>query len=458
MAVSLAWLVLLAVLPVASVFLYLLVGENRLGSRRARRYAVLTKDLEAEALRLWTQRGHPAQHIDPEFASIAEYGTAVSGLPPLRGNRLTLLPDNESMLAALLRDIDAAREHVHLLYYIWMPDAGGREVARALERAVRRGVQVRVLVDGVGGAPLLRSPLADELRAAGVRLVEALPARLWRIPLARVDLRNHRKIAVFDGRVAYCGSQNIHDATFRARRWRNTGPWLDASVRVEGPAAQALAVTFLRDWALDSDEDITRCAPFLPELPAEGEGGAGSGCTVQVIPSGPGPTPQAIHQALLTTIYTAREEIVMTTPYFVPDPALLEALLAAATRGVRVTLVVPEVSDSPLVAAAGRSYYLDLLEAGVEVWHYQGALLHAKTVTMDRDFGMIGSANMDQRSFFLNFEATLMIFDDDFASAMRFMQVGYRERSRQIFLDEWRRRSVLLRLWENTAQLLGPLL
>jgi cardiolipin synthase len=230
--------------------------------------------------------------------------------------------------------------------------------------------------------------------------------------------------------------------------------WVDATVRVQGPAAQALGVTFLRDWLLDSDEDITDVVCFLPDIgvPAQDE------VLVQLVPSGPGATPLAIHQALLTLIYSAREELIMTTPYFVPDEAMFEALLAAATRGVDVRLIMPTVSDSHLVAAAARAHYEQMLEGGIRIFQYNGGLLHAKTVTVDRNVALIGSTNFDHRSFFLNFEATMFIYDDDFASILRFMQVGYMESAESISLEEWRRRSVWERARDNCAKLMGPLL
>ncbi len=451
---SLAWLVVILFVPIFGLFVYFFIGETRLGFRRAALYEKLTKGLESEALMLLTQRGFTAEHVDDRFDQIAEFGTAVSGLPPLRANSLSLLRDNAAVLAALEQDINAATDHIHMLFYIWCDDTGGRKIGAALLQAVQRGVKVRVLVDGAGSRTFLRSDLCRTMRAGGVAVVESLPARLWRVLFARIDLRNHRKIAVFDGFTAYCGSQNLCDATFRSSKWRKTGEWIDATVRVQGPAAQALAVTFLRDWQLDADESIEKVVEFLPPLTP----GEDSECIVQVVPSGPGPTPQAIHQALLTMIYSAREEIIMTTPYFAPDEGLVQALCAAATRGVRVVVIVPEVSDSPLVAAAARSHYLDLLEVGVEVYHFQGGLLHAKTVTMDRDMALVGSTNMDQRSFFLNFEVTLFIYDDDFASVLRFLQMDYLAHSKQIFLDEWRTRPAWKTFRDNSAQLLGPLL
>lgn len=451
---TLAWLSLILFVPVVGLLLYAIIGENRLGIGRARRHEKLTKHLETEALRLWLSQRLTTEPRDIAFGHIAEFGAAVSGTPPLRGNRLALLGDNEQFLAALKADIDAASDHVHMLFYIWTEDSGGRTIGEALMAAARRGVSVRVLVDGIGSRKFLGGSLCEQMRSAGVKVVEALPVRLWRLPFKRLDLRNHRKIAVFDGKVAYCGSQNIHDTSFRSKKWRKTGQWIDASVRVEGPAAQALDVTFLRDWQLDSDEDILHVDPFLPRLAI----GDDAESIVQLVPSGPGPTPMAIHQAILTTIYSAREELIMTTPYFVPDEAMLEALRAAAVRGVRVVLCVPEVSDSLLVAAAARSHYLDMLESGIEIWQYRGGVLHSKIVTMDRAMALIGSTNMDQRSFFLNFEITMFVYDDDFASVLRFLQMDYLSKSSRIYLDEWRKRSQWEIFRDNAAQLLGPLL
>lgn len=453
--VTLAWLMLLAFLPLVSTFIYLLVGENRLGQRRLARYAAVNSKITESGAALLRYAHFATLNREDEFEHIARFGTAVTGLPPLRGNTLTIIPDNDTMLEALIRDIDDARHHVHLLYYIWALDSGGERVGEAMIRAAQRGVQARVLVDGVGSWSFIGSPLWARMQAAGVQCVESLPVNIFRRPFSRLDLRNHRKIAVFDGQIAYCGSQNIHDTTFRAKKWRNTGMWIDASVRVEGPAAQALGLTFLKDWQLDSDEDLSeRIGEYLPTLKI----GEDADCVVQVIPSGPGPTPTAIHQAFLTLIYAAREELVMATPYFVPDEAMLAALIAAASRGVRVTLVMPRTSDSMLVAAASRAHYIELLEAGVIIHHYTKGLLHAKTLTIDGKVGMIGSANLDARSFFLNFEITLLAYDSDFASRLRRMQFEYLNQSREVQLKVWQKRRLWQTMLDNIIQLLGPLL
>lgn len=453
--VTLAWLVLLGLVPVISIFIFLLVGENRLGSRRLKRYDELTKGMELEAVAIWRERSWTCEQIDSEYEHIAKFGKGVSGIPPLRGNRLTLLPDNDTVIESIIKDIDCAQRHVHLLYYIWTLDTGGTRVAEAVIRAAQRGVKCRVLVDGVGSWGFINSELFNRMRAGGVQVVEALRVNIFRRPLARLDLRNHRKIAVMDGCVAYAGSQNIHDTSFRSKKWRKRAQWIDATVRVEGPAAQALAVTFLKDWQLDSDETLkNRPEEFLPNLKI----GADADTIVQVIPSGPGPTPKAIHQAFLTMIYAAREELVMATPYFVPDEATMGAIVAAAARGVRVSLIMPYSSDSELVAAASRARYQELLEAGVNLYRYRPGLLHAKTMTIDGRVGLIGSANFDARSFFLNFEITLIVYDHDHAVALRAMQMGYLQHAQKIDLSEWKRRPILRTLADNAAGLFSPIL
>lgn len=451
---SLAWLVVLVFVPIIGIFVYLLVGEVRLGKLRTATFDRLSRNLDRDAVAVWRHRENLDSLPDEPWTPIARFGTAVTGFPPVGGTALSYINKSSDFLAAVCRDIDAATDHCHIVTYIWMDHGEAMCVVEALARAAKRGVACRVLLDAVGSKAFLRSPYARQLTDAGVKLVPALPVNPVRVLLARIDLRNHRKIIVIDGRIAYVGSHNMTDDTFRSKKWRDTGPWIDASVRLVGPGAQALALVFLRDWLMDSDEAIPDFSRFLPPLATEREGQS----LVQVVPSGPGMAPEAIHQAMLTTIYSAREEIVMTTPYFVPDDATRMALQAAAMRGVAVTLVMPEVSDSLLVAAASRSHYIDLLEAGVKIMHYDGGLLHAKTLTIDRRIALIGSANFDQRSFFLNFEITLFVYDDDAASMLRFMQTSYIDQSTEVTLTEWRRRPLWHIFVDNSAQLLGPLL
>jgi cardiolipin synthase A/B len=377
-------------------------------------------------------------------------------MPPLKGNRLRLITEAEEMLASLIRDIDAATSHCHLLYYLWMRGGMGVAVGEALVRAATRGVECRVLVDAVGARPFLRSAMADRLRSRGVQVLPALPVSPLRMLFYRLDLRNHRKLAVIDGRIAYAGSQNLADSTFRSTRRIATGPWIDATLRIEGPAAQALAVVFLMDWQLDSDEDMSNIDPYMPDLgePEHIES------VVQVVPSGPGRLKGAggIQQALLTAIYSAREELIITSPYFVPDEATKSAIISAALRGIQVTIILPLTIDSPMVALASRAHFAEFLEAGVRLAQYPKGLLHAKTITVDRRIAVIGSANLDARSFYLNFEITLFVYDDDVASVIRFMQADFLENSIELTPDAWASRPMSVRVFENLFRLMGPLL
>ncbi|MCC6675860.1 MAG: cardiolipin synthase [Phycisphaerales bacterium] len=450
--VTLAWLVLLFYLPVASLVAYIMIGEVRLGERKGRRFAERTRRIEQQAVALWNHRGADRTAQDEVMGRLAKLATAVSGLPALRGNRLELLENPAVMLDALIRDIHAARSHCHLLFYIWMCGGKADEVVEAVIAAAKRGVVCRVLVDAVGSKAFLRTDRARAMREAGVRLAAAVPANPLRMLFHRIDLRNHRKIAVIDGVVAYTGSQNITDATFKVNRRLGVGPWIDASVRLEGPAAEALQTVFLSDWIMDSGEDVGAIGQFLPD-PAE----AGTS-TVHVVPSGPGPEPDAIRQAMLAMFFAAREEIVITTPYFVPDEATKTALTNAVLRGVSVALIVPKVLDAPIVAAAARAHFEDLLEGGVKVQRHGPGLLHAKTLTIDRRLAVIGTANFDMRSFWLNFESTLFVYDAVFAEELRALQGRYIASSEGIELAAWRARPATRRFVDNIAQLLGPLL
>jgi cardiolipin synthase len=267
--------------------------------------------------------------------------------------------------------------------------------------------------------------------------------------LARIDLRNHRKIVVIDGAIGYCGSTNIADAAFAIKP--KFAPWVDASVRIHGPVAWDLQMLFVEDWFLGTEESLDEMLHYQPLAQPDGVPG-------QLIGTGPSSYNEALRQLIQSAFHMARQELIMTTPYFVPDEATLSALCTAARRGVQTILVLPARNDSPLVAAASRSQYAMLLDAGVEIHEFQRGLLHAKTMTIDRNLAMIGSANLDRRSFELNLEVSLMVYDQDFASQLRFLQRGYMDASRPVDRAAWNRRPWPTQLVQNAAGTLGPLL
>jgi len=451
--VSLAWLGVVLLFPFLGAFIYLLVGELRLGTRYARWAAVIHEPYERWLKDLTTRCHIEWSVLGTQCESLARLATTAIGIPTMPGNRLQLLGNTDDVFEAMVADIDAAKRTCHMEFYIWNVGGKADEVAEALLRAARRGVLCRVLVDAVGSRQFLRSELAERLRQGDIELEAALPGGLIRGLFVRFDLRLHRKIVVIDGEIAYTGSLNLVDPRY-FKRDAGVGMWIDAMVRVEGPAVEALAITFLEDWELETGDGIEKLAKTGDARPLPNAGKA----AVQVIPSGPLVRNEAIQQILLMAIYTARRELILTTPYFVPDEVLLTALISAARRGVEVTIVLPDKVDSLLVRLASQAHKLDLLEAGIRVAQFQGGLLHTKSITVDGQFSLFGSVNLDPRSLHLMFEITLAIYDTQFTAELRELQRSYVEQSRFLDLADCHARSRVARLTYNAARLLGPLL
>jgi cardiolipin synthase len=443
-----AWIAVVLALPIAGMLAYLLVGEARLGRRRVERYRTLAQQV-AERVRELPMREEERPQMPRDFEQVANLAEAVGQYGARGGNRLELLGDADVFIQSLVEDIDAAKTLCHLEFYIYLADHNGQRVAQALVNAVKRSVKCRVLVDGVGSYQFLKSTMCEQMREAGVQVVEALPANVLRLAVARLDIRNHRKIAVIDGVIAYAGSQNIADAEFAPKK--HHAPWVDCMVRTQGPIVRDLHQLFIEDWYLDTDELLLDDLALPPTIVSEG-------MTAQVIGTGPTTYNEAMHELLQAAIHSAREEIILTTPYFVPDEATQSSIRTAARRGVATTLIVPARNDSRLVAAASRGNYESLLESGVRIAEYRKGLLHSKTMTVDRSIALVTSANLDRRSFELNFEVSLVVYDSDFASQLRFMQTAYLELSDPIDAIAWRNRPWPTRLAQNAAGMLSPLL
>jgi len=315
--------------------------------------------------------------------------------------------------------------------------------------AAGRGVKCRLLVDAVGSKKFLRSELMRSMRQSGVEVVGALPVNPIRMLLSRLDLRNHRKIAVIDGQIGYTGSNNLAEAAFAIKP--DFAPWVDCSIRIDGPAAKELQILFLEDWHFETGT--------LPENPLKRQPRRNeNGLPVQIIATGPNFYNEATTQIVQACIHQASHELVLTTPYFVPDETTIKNLCVCARRGVQTTLVVPARNDSWMVAAASRSNYAPLLEAGVDIHEFKGGLLHAKTITIDREIGIVMSANLDRRSFNLNFECGGIIYDSAFAAELRDLQQTYIDKADRIEESEWLKRSVARRVGNTLAGFLSPIL
>ncbi|HBO44690.1 MAG TPA: cardiolipin synthase [Planctomycetaceae bacterium] len=441
-----AWLLVIFFFPVPGLVLYLLIGENRLPRRRAGRHARLLEDLGEIGRRL---EGHPAvvhPDLPPDQEPFVLLAERLGSLPIVGGNEGRLMTDTDEVIDRLVEDIDAAERHVHLLYYIYANDKTGMKVAEALTRAAARGVKCRVLVDAVGSRPMLKS-LASRLTSQGVELYPALPVSLFRRGFARLDLRNHRKLAVIDGRIAYAGSQNIVNADYGHKDLA----WHDMSVRLIGPVVLELQTVFVGDWYFETNE-VLAGEDIFPEPPMLGP------IAAQTLPSGPDYPTENYQRMVVSAMHAARRQVVITSPYFVPDEAFLQAIEVAVLRGVTVEIILPRRCDQVLVGAASRAYYEDLLRLGVKLHLFDDGLLHAKTMSVDDSVALVGSSNFDIRSFELNFEISLLFYGADMTGYLRHLQRGYMAQSRQLTPEEWSRRPRLNRVGENIARLLSPLL
>jgi cardiolipin synthase len=449
--VSLAWMAVIFSVPFLGAAIYLLFGEKRLGRSRALRIKACVAETARWQNALRERYGAEGLRDDPARGALIRLAEQVLGYPPLCCNNIELLTGFETIFDRIVADIDAARSTVHLVFYIWHEGGRAADVADALVRAARRGVRCRALADAMGSKAFLTGALAGRMRDAGVMFEAALPTGVLRTLVARTDLRNHRKIAIIDDRVAYSGSQNLVDPRF-FKQEAGVGEWVDAMVRIVGPAATALDAVFRLDWSVETGAAFDP-PPLLPASPPDRDGPA-----IQVVPSGPDLRPEAIHQMLLTAIYAARRELVMTTPYFVPEESMLTALMSAALRGVEVTLIVPARNDSVLVRHASVAHFDDLLSAGVRIALFKGGLLHTKSLTIDGAISMFGSVNLDMRSLWLDFEISLFLYDQDFAGRLRSLQESYVRNSDLLDLAAWRSRPAWRRLAEDSCRLLAPLL
>ncbi len=442
----LAWIAVISALPGLGIGAYFLFGEVRLERAKRERMREVRNQLLAAA----RPRGpswQSAGRARPAFAA----GRSISGFNPLTGNQLTLLAEGDAMMEDVFAAIDAARDHVHVLFYIWLPDTTGSRMAEALCTAARRGVACRVLVDDHGARHLIRSALWRKMEGAGVALERAAPVGnpLVSLLFKRIDLRNHRKIVVVDDALSWVGSRNCADAAFAIKP--RYAPWVDIWIRLEGPAVRQQQAVFLHDWMTHHSEDLS--AMLRRPEPAQ----AGN-VTAQVIASGPDDIYTTPSDVLRAMFYAAVERLTLTTPYYVPDLALHKAICAAAERGVQVDLILPARNDSRIVGAASESLFPDLLRAGVRIHLFEGGLIHSKIVTVDGRFGMVGTANLDHRSFDLNYENGLLYDCAEFTSVLDERQQSYIARARPLSRQDVARWSVFRRLRNNTVALASPLL
>lgn len=445
---ALAWLLLIYILPLIGFLLFLLLGSRRLPKRRR------DKQSEINQYILETTAGMDRVRKDPPWPPwlepIVELNRTLGAMPLVGGNTAELYTDYAESIAAMTQAVRDAKRIVHVEFYILSLDEATADFFDALDDAVRRGLTVRVLYDHVAS---VRVPgyrrTKRRLRAMGVEFHAMLPVRPWRGQWQRPDLRNHRKFLIVDGTTAFTGSQNMVDRGYHRKPRRNGDrlAWKELVVRFDGPIAAGIEALFATDWYAETDELLLRESIVQPDVDPE------QGLDAQVVPSGPAFEGENNLRLFNSLLYAAQEQIQICSPYFVPDESMLYAITTAAQSGLDVQLFVSEIGDQTLVFHAQRSYYEELLRAGVRIWLYRSpTVLHAKHFTIDDQVAVIGSSNMDMRSFSLNLEVSVMVRGASIIRRLREVEQSYRDNSTELTLEAWMNRPAHMRTFDDLAR------
>ncbi|MEV4669848.1 cardiolipin synthase [Microbacterium sp. LWO12-1.2] len=448
---AMAWLLAVFFIPFVGVFLFLLIGNPRLPRARRRKQDQINEYIAetSENLHFGTLRPNAPAWFGP----IVQMNQKLGALPLSGDNGAHLISDYQESLDEMAEAIRTAQEYVHVEFYILQADEATDNFFRALEEVCARGVEVRVLLDHWANRwkPRYRETVR-RLDAMGADWHLMLPVQPLKGRMQRPDLRNHRKLLVVDGTIAFLGSQNVTDSTYNLPKNIKRGlHWVDLMVRLDGPVVLSVNAIFVADWYSETDTvlegiDITHADIGSGDLDC------------QVVPSGPGFEVENNLRLFLGLLYAAKQRIMIVSPYFVPDEALLLAVTAAVDRGVSVELFVSEEGDQAMVYHAQRSYYEVLLKAGVRIWMYRKPyILHTKSLTIDDEVAVIGSSNMDMRSFGLNLEVSMLVRGEEFVTEMREVEDKYRSLSRELTLEEWMQQPLRSTVLDNLARLTSAL-
>ena len=441
-----AWIMAIILLPLFGGLMFVVFGINRVERHRSEKLRVsgrLGKHLPA----LSQYQIIPGEAHDPKQDRLMYLADRVADTLATTGNDVEILPDTNRTLGLIEQAILAAEETVHLEYYIWRPDRTGKRIRDLLIRKAKEGVKIRFLYDGIGSMHL-NNRFLSLMRAAGIHVAAFLPGATFRERWS-INLRNHRKIVIVDGRVGFTGGMNIGDEYLG--RNPHLGYWRDTHLRLVGPTVLQLQQVFAEDWCYATGEELTESHLFpAPDSP-------GSVCA-QVVPGAPTGGVSPLHSLMFAAINDARESVTLATSYFVPPTSLMAALETAALRGVRVRLLVAGRSAYFWTVLAGRSFYDSLLRSGVEIHEYERGLMHAKTLTVDGTWSLIGTANFDARSLMLNFEVAVALYDAKIAEQLEAQFEQDIQHAELIDPETWGLRSGWRILGENVFRMFAPVL
>ncbi|HET9223215.1 MAG TPA: cardiolipin synthase [Roseiflexaceae bacterium] len=455
-----AWLMLIFLIPFLGFLLYLLLGSPKLSKQRRAMQGTMSETLTkaTATLKQNPEMASVAALLDPpipeRYQPIVCLNHQLGSMNAFGGNSVELLPDYQGAVDRIIQDIDNAQKYVHVEYFMFADDTTGGPMIDALIRAQERGVKCRVLIDDLGDTQF-KKPVVTRLRAGNVETHLMLPVIIVGKDWTRLDLRNHRKIVVVDGQIGFTGSQNIIDRNYHKGANIKKGLYyIELVARVTGPIVGQLDAAFRTDWYSETKVVLSReTAPEVAFTPVKT-----GDVLCQVLPSGPGFDTENNLKLFVALFHAARQTITIANPYFVPDESLMVAITSAAQRGVEVTLIVSEVGDQFLVYHAQRSFYEELLRAGVKIHRYKSpVLLHSKHLSIDDDIAVIGSSNMDMRSFQLDLEVTLICYDKGVVSDMQAIFADYLRHSAPLRLNEWETRPSRAKFFDNLARLTSSL-
>ena len=456
-----AWLIILFVFPVGGILAYLLVGETRVSKKRLARTEKMRQFYDEFASKYMPKEHFdPDENISPIFQGIEKMAEQTTRLGASSSNNMELLSTTDDILNSMVQDIEQAQASCLLAFYIIEPQGKIIQLLEAIKAAAERGIHCVILADDVGSSDFLKSEWRTKLETAGVFIQTSLPVSVMHTFYGRNDLRNHRKILVVDYKIGYTGSFNLIDPLL-FKQETGIGEWFDVMMRCTGPIVLEMTAVLYADVAVEDDANLEKVKDYLTQQaeknnnltpPTSGD------IIAQVIPSAPEQEESIIYETILCAIHLATKRIVITTPYFVPNEPLLLALTSAARRGVDVTLILPRKNDSKMVHYASRAYFPLLLKHNVKIARFDQGLLHTKTLVVDDEFSLFGTVNMDMRSFFLNLEISLAIYDKEMTKQISQLQQVYLQQSEYITPKGWRYRVKLWGLVENIVRLMSPLL
>ncbi|MCC5909450.1 MAG: cardiolipin synthase [Clostridiaceae bacterium] len=448
---TVAWLLSLIFLPVVGMFLYLYIGQNHRKKstfikKRKQDYKVV-HTLLTEQLQFTGHENLLKKNFNDARGKVAPLLIQNSESPITVNNEATVLLNGNETFKEMLKAINKAKEHIHMEYFIIKDSEIGRKFQRALIKKAEEGLEVRVIYDAVG-CWKLKEGFLTPLKKAGVKIKPFLPVTL---PFfgSRLNYRNHRKILVVDGSIGFVGGLNIGDEYLGKNK--KMGFWRDTHLKIKGEATYLLQVIFLRDWYFVSKEELDE-ANYFPFLGSCGEQ------MIQITSSGPDSYWGSIHQAYFSAINSASKRVYITSPYLIPDESIAMALKTAALRGVDVRILLPGRPDHRTVFWASKSHFLELLEAGVRIYQYQNGFVHSKVFIVDDNFSSIGTANLDIRSFQLNFEVNAFIYNEETSRRLKEIFHIDLQNSSEVLLEEYKKRPFNHRFKESIARLFSPIL